>query len=289
LNEKKAHVLQKVHKLTNTFVKDKFPDEEHRLEKMWRQMEQSLLPLLVETHPREWTFEQPQITKAMAIVATEKQMPLPLSIVLVTLATMLESSDPGRLPTQEEVVSTVSMYGRKLKVIGQVLEELQTFLGEWIPRELQEIDRDISDRPIQELQNKRSNKQYEILIDGKKRICDLGEVETQREHKHSFTFWWDKEYGELLVNGKPKDLRPQLQILLSNTLEYDGRVLTNVEVGRFIWDDKEYGADRPYDALFSELFNATDHIINKQNVIARKGLKERRIKIDVHYCLIRPL
>ena len=62
MNEKKAHVLQKVHKLTNTFVKDKFPDEEHRLEWMWRQMEQSLLPLLVETHPREWTFEQPQIT-----------------------------------------------------------------------------------------------------------------------------------------------------------------------------------------------------------------------------------
>ena len=99
MDDKKAYVLQKVHKLTNTFVKDKFPDEEHRLEWVWQQMEQGLLPLLVETPPREWTFKQPQISKAMAIVATEKQMPLPLSIVLVTLATMLESSDPGRLPT----------------------------------------------------------------------------------------------------------------------------------------------------------------------------------------------
>ena len=289
MDEKKAYVLQKVHKLTNTFFKDKFPDEEHRLEWVWQQMEQGLLPLLVETPPREWTFKQPQISKAMAIVATEKQMPLPLSIVLVTLATMLESSDPGRLPTHEEVVSTVAMYGRKLKVIGQVLEELKTFLGEWVPRELEETDKEVSDRLFKELDYSKSIKRYEILMNGTKSVCDLNEVENQRQNKHVFELWWDKEYGELLMNGRPKDLRAQLQILLSIILEYDGRILTNVEVGRFIWDDKEYEASRPYDALFSELFNATDQIINKQNVIARKGLKERRIKIDVHYCLIRPL
>ena len=279
---------QVVYSLVKRFFAERDASQVGLFDWTWRLAKDNLLPKLRGARPSQREPRELNLASALAAVG-EEPPPFPLAAILVTWVAISHMNELGRVPTRQELVSTIDTCINVMKVSSQNMGAFKNYLSERILEEKPFTSSESTIATGIEDFKKENNQKYEVLTNGKKYISGAEDVNRLRDRKNDFDLWWDKEEDEVVANGNKVILQNQIYRLLELVLEYNGKVLRDETVCQYIWEDREYDASRPIDQLFSHLYSATHQVINSKCVKARRGLNQRKVDLDVHYCCIRPL
>ena len=290
MNTKRESLNTLSYQITKEFISANYPQEADLFQWTWEAIKEKSLHLLAHEHPSRWSLKSSGLDiSSLAAVSATEPLPIPLSVILVTLATIYHVYELGHVPSHKELTSIVETYLQTFPVASEIMVSVKKHLSKnLLEKALPTIAEYAQSTGIGH-PKAMPEFRYEVLTDGKKYITNKEDVNKLRDSKNDFDLWWDKEAGEIIVGGKDLILHAQIHKLLELVLEYDGRVLTDEKVCQYIWEDKQYEASRPIDQLFSHLYAVTGKAINKQHAKVHRGLNQRKIDLKIHYCCIKPI
>ncbi len=283
------------YRIVKEFFLRTYPKDVDLFEWTWDLVRDKVLPVLANTHPTRWSLKASGVDiSALAAVGEAEPLPVSMAAILMTLATVYHVSDTERPPTREDLARIVGSYGTRFRVTGEVMEDLKDFLIDRVIAETQPAGATTARRATGTHSTSLGEQIYKVFIDGQRKTANAQEVDDLRKRKGEFDLWWDRETDELLVQKKPKPLRAQLQTLLSLVIEFDGKVLRDETVEKTLWPADKIVGSHVVDAVFWELFKATEvnqqgvkhKIINKKNVRSIKKLSRHMVQLNIHYCCV---